>query len=305
MEQQLYVVSITESIDMGIRNYSCTKKAFPISALTKGTKLTVNESWGQPNPADANDCIHILWELTDMELTEDTFTFTMKKNRFKLNRNWQVLGTHSYGIPNAYIAKTERLIFYFGTEERTTESQFDRFQSLYNQMTENKEVGYFWKNIPLGREALHLMKDVAPLDDEHFFMEFCELVTDEKLLLDTDTPRLILSFMDFWHILNENTYRWDDEIYRLLQMIDPKIGEDEKLSLIEETRLLKYDPVQLTEVWEDNIYDVEEELDKIFKYEPRHMGFCFSYWSAKAEVLEKRGITWRSPSIMNPGTRFD
>ena len=86
MEQQLYITSIHESIDMGSRNYSCDTKSFPLSTLTKDAKLVVSESWGQPNPADANDTVHIVWELSDMELTDDTFSFTMMGDRFRLHR---------------------------------------------------------------------------------------------------------------------------------------------------------------------------------------------------------------------------
>lgn len=305
MEQQLYAVSIMETNDMGCRNYSCSRESFPLSALTKDATLTVSESWGQPNPADANDCVHIVWELTDMELTDDTFSFTMKGQRFKLNRHWQVLGTLSYGIPNAYISASKRFIFYFSTEERTEESQFEQFQSLYNQMVANEGNGEYWKNIPLGHEALHLMKDVAPLQDEDTFKQFCELVVDGKLLSEIDTPRLMLSFMDFWHALVGSTYKYDNETYRLLVMTSPRFDDNEKMSRIEDIRHLRYDPVQLSEAWEENIYDVEEELDKLFKDEERHMGFCFRYWSAKQAAWAKRGIEWRSPQIMNPKVRFD
>ena len=305
MEQQLYAISICESIDMGSRRYSCEKKAFPLSDLTKDARLIVSESWGQPNPADANDCIHIVWELTDMELTDDSLSFTLKGDRFKLNRYWQVIGTGSYDIPNAYISKSKRLIFYFGTEERAKESQFAQLQSLYDQMTSNEQKGDYWKNIPLGREAMHLMKDVAPYEDEHLFKQFCELVTNDKLLSELDSPRLMLSFMDFWHVLEESTYNWEQETYRLLRMTNPKVDENEKLQRIGEIRHLNYDPVQLTEAWEENIYDVEKELEERFKDEPRHMGFCFRYWSAKSAALAKRGIEWDSPQIMNPRTRFD
>lgn len=305
MEQRLYITSIREGIDMGSRDYGCESKSFPLSALTKDAKLVVSESWGQPNPADADDTVHIVWELTDMELTDDNFSFTMMGDRYHINRHWQVLGTESYDIPNAYISNSKRLIFYFGTEEKAQESQYDRLKELYDQITANKQVGDFWKNIPLAKEALHLMKDVAPQEDEETLKEFCELVVNDTLLLDADTPRLILSFMDLWHVLNESTYNWEEETYRLLRMTDPKTSEEEKMELLTQKRFLRYDPVQLSEAWEDNIYEVEKELDELFKDEPRHMGFCFRYWSAKRTALAKRGIDWRSPAAMNPRTRFD
>lgn len=305
MEQQLYAISLTESIDMGIRGHGSEQKVFPLSELKKGAKLTIGESWGQPNPDDANDTIHIVWEITIDDLTDEKLKFTFMGDHFTLNRYWQVLGTGTHSVPNAYIYIYERFVFYFGTEQRTEESQFDRFQGLYDQMCANEHVGDFWKNIPLAQEALHLMKDVAPNEDEDLFKQFCEMVVDEELLQGADTPRLLLSFMDFWHVLNKSTYKWEQETNRLLRMTDPNVNENKKLELISENRCLKYDPVQLTEPWEENIYEVEKELEEKFKDEPRHMGFCFLYWSAKRAAMAKRGIEWRSPQTMNPRTRFD
>ena len=305
MEQQLYAICLTESIDMGIRSNSAEQKAFPLSEIKKGAKLTISESWGQPNPDDANDTVHIAWELTVDELTDEKLKFTFMGDHFTLNRHWQVLGTGTHSVPNAYIHIYMRFVFYFGTEQKNEESQFDRFQELYDQMNANKKVGNFWKNIPLAQEALHFMKDIAPNEDRDLFKQFCEMVVDEELLQNIDTPRLLLSFMDLWHVLNKSTYKWEQKTNRLLRMTDPNVTEYEKLKMIEEVRMLKYDPIQLSEPWEENIYEVEKELDELFKDEPRYMGFCFSYWSAKRAAMAKRGIMWRSPQAMNPGTIFD
>lgn len=38
---------------------------------------------------------------------------------------------------------------------------------------------------------------------------------------------------------------------------------------------------------------------------PHGMGFCFAYWAEKRAALAKRGIEWRSPSVMNPRVLFD
>lgn len=59
--------------------------------------------------------------------------------------------------------------------------------------------------------------------------------------------------------------------------------------------MLKFDPVERTQEWEDCIYDVEVECEKKLKGESRGMGFCFSYWSTKRAVLAKHGIDWCSP----------
>ena len=69
--------------------------------------------------------------------------------------------------------------------------------------------------------------------------------------------------------------------------------------------MLKVDPVQATPEWENVIYEVEKEVDEQLKDEPRGMGFCHSYWSAKRAALARRGIVWRSPSAMNPKVMFD
>ena len=63
--------------------------------------------------------------------------------------------------------------------------------------------------------------------------------------------------------------------------------------------------MERTREWEDCIYDVEKECDRILADEPRGMGFCHSYWSTKRAVLARRGIRWKSPSAMNPGVMFD
>lgn len=69
---------------------------------------------------------------------------------------------------------------------------------------------------------------------------------------------------------------------------------------------LRKDPVEYTWEWESVYYDVEDQLEKIFEDEPRHMGFCFRYWSTKKDLLKNAyGIDWKSPSMMNPRVMFD
>lgn len=68
---------------------------------------------------------------------------------------------------------------------------------------------------------------------------------------------------------------------------------------------LKVDPVEYTEAYENVIDEVEEEVDRRMEGKPYGMGMCFEIWSIKGELLAKHGITWRSPSSMNPGVMFD
>jgi len=50
---------------------------------------------------------------------------------------------------------------------------------------------------------------------------------------------------------------------------------------------------------------VERRLYEKLKNQPRGMGFCFEYWSAKRDLLAEYGIEWRSPGVMNPRVMFD
>lgn len=305
MEQQLYVVSLNESNDMGIASHSSKVKTFPLVDLKPGARLTVDEAWGQPNPADANDTIHLVWDFTVDQLTDEKMVFTFKERQFTLNRYWQVLGTGYYGIPNAYISVSKRFVFYFSAAEPTPKDSTRQLQKLYKEMGTNDSKGDYWKNIPLAKDALHLIKDSESLHANPDFKEFCETVVEDELFFETETPRLLLSFIDLYHVMAGNSYLWHQKTYRLLRMTHPEVSEDEKLKLMGETRHLKYDPVQLTEEWEENLYEVEKEMDELFKGQDRYMGFCHEYWSAKRVALAKRGIQWRSPQQMNPRTKFD
>ena len=305
METRLHVINLTQSTDMGINNNSSSVKSFPLSELKKGAHLTIGESWGQPNPADANETVHLIWDFTVDELTDDKMIFDFKGHHYSLNRHWQVLGTGYYGVPNAYIHISERFIFYFSDGEKTSLSLFLNLKKLLKQMQKNEKNGDYWKNIPLAQEALHQMKNVASLDRKSDFKEVCETVVGDELLQATDTPRLLLSFMEFYHVMMGNDHMWNQQTYRLLRMTDPDASEDEKERLLNEGRHFKSDPVQLSEAWEENIYEVEKELDEKFRDVDRFMGFCHEYWSAKRAALAKRGIEWRSPQQMNPRVRFD
>ena len=190
-------------------------------------------------------------------------------------------------------------------EQKSQESLESRLQELYDQMCDHAKVGDFWKNIPLAREMLRLMKEETTESNRDDILQLCEWVVTQKLLLDCETPRLILSFMEFWSELSHDEQRWAKAMHRLRRMIDPNTPEEEKMKLMMEGRTLKNDPIQLTEAWEENIYEVEKELDEKYKGQSYFMGFCYEYWSAKRAALARRGIRWRSPALMNPHVRFD
>lgn len=72
-----------------------------------------------------------------------------------------------------------------------------------------------------------------------------------------------------------------------------------------ENPMLKYDPVEDSEKYLAVIDEVEKKLYEQLKNEHRGMGFCFCYWSTKADILAEYGIEWRSPGVMNPRVHFD
>ena len=115
-----------------------------------------------------------------------------------------------------------------------------------------------------------------------------------------------------------------DVVYRIEAVNDRELGISEDLSLeiseletniwyadrdewdkIKSIGHLKSDPIEYSEQFEAVIDEVEKDLYKHFKDEPRGMGFCFGFWSKKRELLAERGIEWRTPSEMNPRVMFD
>ena len=133
------------------------------------------------------------------------------------------------------------------------------------------------------------------------FHSLCELY---RLYRDFESPE------DYDDYLRENMDKYyfrqvDSWIYRFAWIADDPSSEIALNCWNGLGGMLKVDPVQATPEWEDVIYEVEKEVDEQLKDEPRGMGFCFGYWSAKRAALARRGIEWRSPSAMNPRVMFD
>ena len=298
------IACISESNDMGCRNYSCHTTYIPASELVEGSSWIAYECDGQVNMDDPNDTVHIEWPFTVDKLTDDILEFTLKDKKYTLNRHWQVVGTGSFGIPNPMIHASMRLLFFFATEDGEAKD-LSRLQKIKKEMLRNADEGDTWKNIPLAKDAMHIIKDKMNGIDIQTAKDFFKDMFDAHAIDDTNTPRLYLSFLDYYHWLWQSTSYDDNRTYHLLHAVDPDISGEEFLERYSSYRSLKYDPIQNTPEWEEIIYEVEKELDEQFRDVDRFMGFCHQYWSAKRAALAKRGIEWRSPQAMNPRVRFD
>ena len=179
------------------------------------------------------------------------------------------------------------------------------------EMRENAEEMRIWKNLPIAKETFELIKQVG--DDEGPLGRAmgCEMVVDK--LSEYDAPRFTLEMLRYEL---EQLQKSEEESENLTEedVLD-HIAELERFIDIENVsyedyrkqshRSLKFDPIERTPLWEEINQEVEAETDALLGDEPRGMGFCFGYWSAKRGVLAKRGIEWRDPHQMNPRVMFD
>lgn len=126
--------------------------------------------------------------------------------------------------------------------------------------------------------------------------------------LDSNFKGRVRKLLKLRILLNEND--WLEHLFdkQMQKNIIQLLSTDELLKIILHPQIghLKKDPVEYTWEWENIYYDVEDKLNERFANAPRHMGFCFHYWSAKQELLENEyHIKWCSPAQMNPRILFD
>lgn len=307
MNHSFVIKCITETRDMSIGNRSVEKNVYPVDELKPGAEFSkIYKS-----------------QLEVVSIDENEFTFKFIARTFTINRNWQLLGTYFFSTPNIYVSESFRFLFYFENEYDYSEWDNEKLVELFNAMVKNTDEGNLWKNIPLARELMVIMKDVSPLRDANINpalrMYICERVIGDKMLDIKDVPRLFMSFCEYWRVCcdqateeDKKSCEYDEKFFRtvdrhiydlgwLLMEPDCSCSQD----IWSRMGTLKTDPVQLTPEWENSIYDVELECERRLKNEERGMGFCHAYWSTKRAVLANRGIKWKSPSAMNPGVMFD
>ena len=309
MKKYFNVVEIKTTMDMGVGSRYKKWTCIDVDDLTPGSTFLDGE-------------------LTVVSVDRDEMFFTFRGRTLRINREWQVLGTPEMDISNLYVSGQKRYVFHFGCHpDSNHEWNEDEYAQVAEEMMANGEEGDFWKNIPPARRFIHILKDVAPFRNGHltpaYKAHLISLVLKNDLIQKKETPRLFQSYCELYRLYVDfsDASDYDEElkkefdkeffrdvdkwIYNLALIISNPKWEHAINCWNRLDGILKTDPVQATAEWEDVIYDVEKEVDEQLKDEPRGMGFCFSYWSAKRAALARRGIEWRSPSAMNPRVMFD
>lgn len=190
----------------------------------------------------------------------------------------------------------------------------DRIIANVNEMRENSSEMRMWKNIPLAKECVQLLRDLDDPEETPLGKALaCEAIRDQ--LPEYDVPRLVLGILRYeLELLQQSDEEYtegnptEEDILQVIQRLEDYIdiqGVSSEAFREKYHRHLKADPVERTEQWERNYYDVEQECDRRLGDTPRGMGFCFGYWSTLRQVLRERGITWKSPHELNPRVMFD
>jgi hypothetical protein len=311
MKQYFNIVKIETSMDSGVGNRIKSWEHVDADVLVQGYTFTV---YGRV--------------LTVASIDEDEMVFDYRDRTFRINRHWQVLGTPEFDTSNERISKQARNVFFFSRDrDMDCEWSDESATELIDRMSRNNEDGNIWRNIPLVREFIHELKDVAPFRSEiinpAYKAHWIACMLENDYIDKRETPRLFQSMCELYRLYRdfEDPSDFDDYLQEhfdknYFRQVDKWIYSFAMIVLDPQWEhalqcwnglggMLKVDPVQATPEWENVIYDVEKEVDEELEDEPRGMGFCHSYWSAKRAALARRGIEWRSPSAMNPRVMFD
>lgn len=313
MEQYFNVTRIYTSMDMGIGNRSVDTEHVPVSSLAAG---------------EERDFLGNKLGVVSIDAKELSFTF--RGETYCLNREWQLIGTPDFSIPNIYIRESERFVFHCSCPPKSVfKWNSHKLLVLNKQLWRNTEAGDIWKNIPLARQYMHILKDLTPWRDSmmtppckahliwdvltnnmisvretpRLFQSYCELY---RLCLDLDIQEDYKGpFEDIAEDFDKDYFREIDNYIYSLCWINEKNFKTCGIEAWNRLGMLRCDPVQASPQWEEVIYEVEQEIAEELQDLPRGMGFCFAYWTAKKAALARRGIEWRTPGIMNPGVMFD
>ena len=181
MKQYFNIIRIETSMDMGIGNRRKSWGLIDDDDLVPGNVFDIYDH-----------------ELTVVSVDENEMVFTYKGQTFTVNRNWQVLGTPEFGIPNERISIQCRYVFFFSKPDNEECEWSDEYLGeLAEQMKQNNEDGNLWKNIPLVRAFIYELKDVAPYRSENinpvYKAHYISRIIENDHIATRETPRLFHS----------------------------------------------------------------------------------------------------------------
>lgn len=110
-----------------------------------------------------------------------------------------------------------------------------------------------------------------------------------------------------YKLLRDRNFYIDDDCEDVKDVINGLISEKDILKLFDDRlshrRNMKNDPVEMSDEYLSVIDEIEEKIEK--NRTMYGMGSCFEVWDLKEQYLAEKGITWKSPALLNPRVRFD
>lgn len=171
-----------------------------------------------------------------------------------------------------------------------------------------KDLGPSWRNTPFVEEILRYAPRVAESGQTTLVANVCERVADTL----SYHPRLTLRLMRQQRMaLAMEALPGNDDLHVLDKRIDLYERNIEAagradFGSIEPEGILKSDPVEWTERFEQVIDEAEAKVWSRIDADMRGLGFCHLMWHELQHVLAcDYGIEWRSPARMNPRVMFD
>lgn len=292
--------------DRGCYSRGIAKGSVPAGELLPGRELLEDE----------------LWHARVVAFDGKKLTFRYKEQDITIGPE-DIWASSFVSVPAVYVHESQGLMVWLEAvpaEEADPEMVFNRLTELLSQMRENAGEGRQWKNIPIAREYLGLLKNACDgVLGREDIMFACDAIFNEDLLFEHDVPRLCRSFL-MLHTLTfhkpDDGHKYDEGILSVMDLgkirtrldmyVRPNTRMDRMEWYVENTGAsLKFDPIEMTPLWEEMVYEVEAECERRLEGQRRGMGYCYNYWSCKKEVLAERGIEWHSPKDMNPRVHFD
>lgn len=137
-----------------------------------------------------------------------------------------------------------------------------------------------------------------------FYEKSLKLSAELKKSFDCETENV---HKTLYNILKLRNYYIDDDCDDIISISIYLLSEDKVYAMIDERkkhrRSLKHDPIEMSDDYLDVIDEVEELVDNNRSF--IGFGSCHEIWNLKRRFLEERGITWKSPAMMNPMVLFD